>query len=156
MSEATMKNLRFVRLRVPSLIPSHLIEAVKGNLFTPQQFCEYQEKQIGNPYNLLYALISEDHKIQGFLWAEINAMDKALFINTYSVNKEYWGKGAAIPLAVKFLHQVKEKFDCPRVFWFTTNEKFFSKHGFKKSKNVLMEYSESDKSVEKEAPDGTI
>jgi hypothetical protein len=85
--------LEFVKLKIPKLIPTHLIESVKGRTFTPEQFIKYQEAQLDNPYNYLYALIDEDKKIQGYLWAEINILDGSLFVNTFSITKEFWGKG---------------------------------------------------------------
>lgn len=144
MSEATKKKieeLQFVRLKIPRIIPKDLIESVKGRTFTADQFYEYQEAQVDNPYNYLYALINEDKKIQGYLWAESNLLDGSLFVNTFSITKEYWGKGEAIPRVIEFLVELKNKMKAPRVFWITTNEKFFLKHGFKRSKNVLMEYN---------------
>jgi N-acetylglutamate synthase-like GNAT family acetyltransferase len=135
------QNLTFVRLRLPKLIPKELIEEVKGRTFTPEQFYIYQDQQIDNPYNFLFALIDEDKKIQGYLWAEINILDGSLFVNTFSIRKKFWGKGKAIPMVIKFLEELKQKTKAPRVFWITTNEKFFVKHGFKRSKNVLMEYN---------------
>lgn len=143
MSEATnIDSLEFVKLKIPSLIPKELIESVKGRTFTPDQFYEFQNNQVGNPYNYLYALIDSNKKIQGYLWAEVNALDGSLFINTFSICKEYWGKGEAIHRVTKFISDLKNKIKAPRIFWITTNDKFFSKHGFKKSKNVLMEYIE--------------
>lgn len=144
MTSATEDNefekLTFVRLKIPRLIPIELIEAVKGKTFTPEQFYVFHEKY-KHPNNLLYALIDENKKIQGFLWAEINCLDGTLFVNTFSITKKYWCKGKAIPKAIEFLAKVKAETKAPRVFWITTNEKFFIKHGFKKSKNVLMEYN---------------
>lgn len=139
--EPTVSNLEFVRLKIPRLIPIELIEAVKGRTFTPEQFIAYQEKQLGNPGNYLYALIDEEKKIQGYLWAELNILDGTLFVNTFSISKGYWGKGTGIKKAIEFLETLKEKTKAPRVFWVTTNEKFFAKHGFKRSKNCLMEYN---------------
>jgi hypothetical protein len=136
-----INSLSFVKLKIPKLIPYELIEAVKGRTFTPEQFYSYQEQVVNNPYNLLYALIDEKKKIHGFLWGEMNLLDGSLFVNTFSISKEYWGKGKAIPKVTEFLRELKETTKCPRVFWLTTNEKFFLKHGFKKSKNVLMEYN---------------
>jgi hypothetical protein len=137
----TVRDLQFVRLKIPSLIPIELIESVKGRTFTPEQFIEYQEKQVNNPGNFLYALIDADKKIQGYLWAELNILDGTLFVNTFSIAKDYWGKGAGIKKAIEFLKTIQEKTKAPKVFWITTNEKFFAKHGFKKSKNCLMEYN---------------
>lgn len=133
--------LEFVKLKIPKLIPTHLIESVKGRNFTAEQFYKYQEKQVDNPYNYLYALIDEEKKIHGYLWAELNILDDSLFVNTFSINKEFWGKGKAIPKVIAFLRILREKTKAPRVYWITTNEKFFLKHGFKHSKNVLMEYN---------------
>ena len=139
--QSTDLKLEFVRLKIPRIIPVELIENVKGRTFTPDQFYEYQESQVDNSYNYLYALIDESKKIQGYLWAEINMLDDSLFVNTFSINKDYWGKGKAIPTVIEFLKDLQKKVKAPRCFWITTNEKFFSKHGFKRSKNVLMEYN---------------
>lgn len=137
----SIDNLSFVRLKIPKLIPLELIENVKGRTFTPVQFYKYQESQIDNPYNHLYVLVDSDKKIHGYLWAEVNILDDSLFVNTFSVNKQYWGKGSAIPKVIKFLEGLKEKVKAPRVFWISTNPKFFEKHAFKRSKNVLLEYN---------------
>jgi hypothetical protein len=139
--ESTIPKLEFVPLKIPSLIPMELVEAVKGRTFSPKQFIAYQESQVDNPSNFLYVLIDENKKIHGYLWAELNILDGTLFVNTFSISKDHWGKGTAIKMAIDFLHTLKEKTKAPRVFWVTCNEKFFSKHGFKRSKNVLMEYN---------------
>lgn len=142
--ENKFDSLEFVRLKIPRIVPIALIEAVKNRTFTSEQFYSYQEANLANPNNYLFALIDPDKKIQGFLWAESNLLDKSLFVNTFSISKDYWGKGQAIQKAVDFLRELKAKLKSPRVFWITTNEKFFVKHNFKRSKNVLMEYNYSD------------
>lgn len=139
---ASATELEFCRLRIPHLIPLELIESVKGRTFTSEQFYAYQEAQKENPNNHLYVLIDKDKKIHGFLWAESNCMEGSLFINTFSIGKAYWGKGEAIPKVIEFLRMLKAKTKAERVYWITTNEKFFLKHGFKRSKNVLMEYND--------------
>lgn len=139
--QPNIDTLSFVKLKIPKLLPYSLIESVKGRTFTPEQFYTYQENQVKNPYNFLYALVDEDKKIHGYLWAEMNVLDNSLFVNTFSVDKEYWGKGEAIPKVIDYLAKLKKETKAERVFWVTTNEKFFLKHGFKRSKNVLMEYN---------------
>lgn len=136
-----MDNLKFVKLKIPRLIPIELIEAVKGRTFTPEQFYDYQESQIDNPNNHLYAVIDEAKKIHGYLWAEINMLDKSLFINTFSIGKEHWGKGKAIDKVIHFIKEVNQTVKAPRIFWISSNGKFFKKHGFKASKNILMEFT---------------
>lgn len=145
MSTATkcIDELKFLRLKIPRLIPLELIEVVKGRTFTPEQFYKYQEDQVGNPYNYLFALVDEDKIIRGYLWAESNLLDGSLFVNTFSIDKEYWGKGKGIEKAIDFLKEVKKSVNATRVFWCSTNEKFFVKKGFKRSKISLMEYVDS-------------
>jgi len=136
-----VEKLQFVPLKIPRLIPLELIESVKGRTFSPEQFIAYQEQQVDNPGNFLYALIDSEKKIQGYLWAELNILDGTLFVNTFSISKDFWGKGSGIKKAIEFLEGLKKKTKAPCVFWVTTNERFFSKHGFKRSKNCLMEYN---------------
>lgn len=139
---ASFTELSFARLKIPRLIPLTLIESVKGRTFTSEQFYVYQEKQVDNPYNFLFVLVDEQKKIHGYLWAEQNILDSSLFVNTFSISKEFWGKGKAIPLVIEFLKTLKEKSKSSRVFWISTNERFFIKKGFKRSKNVLLEYND--------------
>lgn len=146
MTEATeskeiIDTLEFVKLRIPRLIPIELIDSVKGRTFTPEQFYKYQEAQVDNPYNFLYVMVDAEKKIHGYLWAELNMLDSSLFFNTFSITKEFWGKGKIIPKVIVFLKDLKEKTKAPTVFWCTTNEKFFLKHGFKRSRISLMEYN---------------
>lgn len=141
MTEITIDKLEFVRLRIPSLIPLDLIEAVKGRNFTPEAFIKSQEEQIDNPHNFLFALIDTDSKIQGYLWVVKEPLDDSLYINTFSIKKEYWGKGKGIELATEFLDGLVKKMKPSKVLWATTNERFFLKKGFKKSKISLMEYN---------------
>ncbi len=140
--ELDVSKLDFVKLKIPRLIPIELIDSVKGKTFSTDQFYKYQESQIENPYNFLYALVDEPKKIHGFIWAESNLLDGTLFVNTFSIGKEYWGKGKGIQKAIEFIRTLKDRIKSPKVFWMTTNEKFFIKHGFKRSKITLLEYAE--------------
>ena len=146
-----LSKLSWVRLFVPKLIPEELILAVKGRTFTPKAFYEYQVDVKDWPGNFLYVLIDDDKKIQGFLWAELNNMDGSIFVNTFSVRKEYWHKGKTIEKAIELLLEIKDRCKSPNVYWLTTNPKFFEKHGFTRSKNVLMEYNPE----KREKDDGT-
>lgn len=137
-----LEDLTFVRLRIPKLIPRELIESVKGRTFTPEQFYVYQEKQVDNPYNHLFVLVDEAKKIHGYLWAEVNVLDDSLFINTFSISKGFWGKGEAIKHVISFLNDFRKKINASKVFWISTNSRFFIKKGFKASRNVLMEFQD--------------
>jgi hypothetical protein len=146
-AQGDINEIDFVKIKIPEnvrLIPKDLIESVKGRTFTPEQFYKYQEIQIAqdSPANLLYVLISKEKQIEGFLWIEISQLDFSMFVNTFSVNKKYWYKGQAMPKVLAFIRKLKNKTKCLRVFWISTNAKFFEKHGLKRSKNILLEYNE--------------
>lgn len=142
---AKIEDLKFVKLRIPKLIPENLIESVKGRTFTIDQFYDYQARQIDNPYNHLYVLVDDQSVIHGYLWAEQNLLDGSLFVNTFSIDKKYWGKGEAMSTAIGFVEELKNRLNSSRVFWCTVNDKFFAKHGFKRSKIILMEYIDGTK-----------
>lgn len=138
-----LNSLKFVKLKLPRLIPKEFIEHVKGRTFTVDQFYEYQEQQVDNPFNILYALVDQSNVIIGYLWSEMNLLDNSLFVNTFSVSKEYWGNGKILEVATKFIKELKDKLKVPRVYWITTNSRYYEKKGFKRSKHTLMEYVES-------------
>ena len=142
------ENLRWVKLYNPEIIPQKLIEEIRGRTYSVEEFYEYQKINKENPGNLLYAIADNDNKIRGYLWAEMNALDESLFINTFSIDKEYWNKGEAIDFAIEFLRDLKDKIKARFVYWMTTNSRFFMKKGFKESKHHLMIY-------EGEEEDGT-
>ena len=139
MAEATINDLKFYKLKFPRLIPPELIEAVKGRNFTPDQFYDNQEKNKGNPNNYLYALIDNDSVIQGYFWA-IREWTGELYVNTFSIAKEFWGKGKFIDKVGDFLKDLVRREGISKVLWATQNERFFLKHGFKRSNIRLMEY----------------
>ena len=140
-TETTKWDLEFAPCKMPQLIPRVLIESVKGLNFSPEDFYSYQTRNLNNPNNFIFYLINPAMRVHGFLWAERNMLDDSLFVNTFSVSKEYWGKGEAIPHVIEFLRDLCQKVQIKRTYWITTNEKFFVKKGFKRSKNTLMEYN---------------
>ena len=93
--------------------------------------------------HLLYVIQDEESKIIGFLWCELNILDELLFINILSIDKLYWCNGEAIKNTTRFLQNeissgnIKVK----KVFWMTDRPALFLKLGFKKSKQVLLEYN---------------
>jgi hypothetical protein len=147
----TVEDLRFHRLFFPRMIPEYLIEQVKGRSFTTEEFYKELEEineyeyQAGllqdNPSNFLISLVDPNNAIVGYIWAFKNTLDSSLFVNTLSVDKRYWGKGEIIPKAIDVISLIVKKYHCKKTFWMSTNPKYYEKFGFKRSKNVTMEYS---------------
>ena len=141
--------LRFVRIIDPIHIPRHLVEQVRDREFTVDKFYEYQKAVCAdiengvlkpNQCNLLFVIVDEDNKIQGFMWAVIDVLCNYLCINTFSIEKEYWYDGGAVKLLEKKGKEIMEGAKLSKVYWITNFPKHSERYGFKRSRAVLMEY----------------
>lgn len=143
--------LRWVRLFNGVHIPKYLVEQVRDRDYTVDDFFKYQEHNCMiqgkdgptlNPFSHLYAMVSPDNMVKGFLWFVIDALSKDLIINTFSVDKEYWGKGKAVERLSDHIKEILKKLKINKAYWLTNYPKHSERHGFKRSKSVLMEYQE--------------
>ncbi len=144
-----IEELGWVRIIDPYLIPEYLVEQIKERMFTVEKFYKYQEmicsqQQNGitviNPMNLLFVLADKEMKIKGFFWGVVDALANALVINTFSMDKEYWGEGKAVRLLQEKAREIKDGAQLDKVYWVTRCPKHSEKYGFKRSKHQLMEY----------------
>jgi hypothetical protein len=147
-------DLRWVRVFSPQVIPKYLVDNIKHKDFTTDEFFEYQEiiclRQTDegptlNPFSHLYALADSGNIVKGILWFTIDPLSKNLFIQTYSVDKEYWDGGSIKKLS-DHIKIIRDSAGLRNVFWITDYPKHSKRHGFKMSKSVLMEYSEEEES----------
>lgn len=146
--ENTQK-LKFVRIFDPIHIPKYLVEQIKQRDYDIDDFYSYQKqsniviedgKTNLNPLNHLYVLVNDENEVKGFAWFTINPLSKSLFINNFSMNKDYWHKGKAIEQLKDYVVKVMKKAKLKQILWHTNYPKHFEKYGFKKSKSILMEY----------------
>lgn len=146
-----MEELRWVRVFTPTHIPKSLVEQIKKRSYSVEDFYKYQEsvcvRQTAegptfNPLSHLYVLATDDHLVKGFVWFIIDALTKDLVLQTYSVDKEYWKEGGAVTKLADFLKEFRRKASLNKVYWVSDYEKHSLRHGFKRSKSILMEYSE--------------
>jgi len=144
--------LRWVRLFNPIHIPKYLVEQVRDRDYTVEDFFKYQEincmvpgkeGQTLNPFSHLYALVDPDNVVKGFLWFVVDALSKDMIINTFSVDKAYWGKGKAVQRLSDHVKEIMKKLKIKKAFWLTNYPKHSERHGFRRSKSVLMEYEET-------------
>jgi len=141
--------LRFIRIIDPVHIPRHLVEQVRDKDFTVDRFYDYQrlvcvENLNGaikaNPLNLLFVIVDEGNKVQGFMWAVVDPLCNYLCINTFSMESEYWGAGKAVHLLERKAKEIMEGANLSKIYWITNHPKHSERYGFKRSKSVLMEY----------------
>lgn len=143
------ESLKWIRIFDPIHIPRAYVEQIKDRYFDADKFYKMQRtfcieevngRLILNPMNLLYVLTDESSAVKGFCWMVVDALCNALVINSFSMDNAYWGNGKAVKLLENKAREIKEGAELERVFWVTRCPKHSEKHGFKRSKHVLMEY----------------
>lgn len=150
---SNIDELRWVRVFSPIHIPTYLVEQVRDRDFSVEDFYKYQElnclisSKSGptlNPLNHLYVLANKENIVKGFLWMVIDPLSKDFVVNTFSVDKEYWRKGKAVKKASDHIKEILKTLKLKKVYWITKYPKHSERYGFKRSKNILMEYEVED------------
>ena len=145
------EELRWVRVFSPIHIPKYLVEQVRDREFSVPDFYKYQELNCLvpgkegptlNPFNHLYVLVNEGNIVKGFLWFVVDPLTKDIVINTFSMDKEHWGGGKAVKMLSDHVKEILKKLKLKKVYWITNYPKHSERHGFKRSRSVLMEYQE--------------
>lgn len=146
-----LDNLRWVRAFSPDVIPKYLVEQVKGRDYSVQDFYKYQSLNcllpgVGgptlNPLNHLYVLADGENMVKGYAWMVVDPLTKDLIVNTYSIDKKFWNGGKSVKKLSDHVKSVMKAAGLKKVYWITNYPKHSENHGFKRSKHVIMEYSE--------------
>lgn len=149
--EIDYSKLQFVRVFTPLHVPKHLLEQVKTRSYEVDDWYRYQMEictkssangPVLNPFNLLYVITDDSYKVVGMLWAEIVDVTKKLIIQTFSMDREYWGGGKAVQLLADKAKEIAEQCKLKSVIWCTNYPKHSERYGFKRSRSVLMEFTE--------------
>ena len=142
--------LRWIRIFSPLCIPKELIEQIKNRDYTVEDFYTYHDelclKQTKegptlNPLSHLYVLADKDNRVEGFTWFTIDALTKDIAINTYSVHPDYWGDKKPVENLANLVKNIRKNAKLNKIYWITDYPKHSERHGFKRSKHVLMEYT---------------
>jgi hypothetical protein len=151
MNQPDIDSLKWVRVFTPMHIPKYLVEQVRDRDYTIEDFYKYHEincLQPGaggfklNPFSHLYVLVDPENIPKGFLWFIVDPLSKDLAVQTYSVDKAYWGKGRAVEKLANLIKSVRKKANLKKIYWVTNYPKHSERYGFKRSKSVLMEFTE--------------
>ena len=134
-----INDLRFIRIYDFHLIPEHLLKQVRDLGYPPERLYMLGEAIMKNPFALLYALADQEHKIQGVLWATINPLDEIMYVQLLSMDRSFQNRGQAITVTIENLEKIRENMNLNGIRWLTTRPRAFEKHGFKRSKRILME-----------------
>ena len=163
---SNIDGLRWVRIFTPSHIPSYLVEQIRDRDYSVESFYQYHEINCLcpsadnefrlNPFSHLYILIDEKSSPKGLLWLSVDPLTKDLIIQTYSIDKQYWGKGLAVKKLAEHVRDIRRKAHLNKIYWITNYPKHSEKNGFKRSKSVLMEYNEHEEKNHGKNMDGGI
>lgn len=144
---SNIEDLRWMRIFTPDHIPKYLIEQVRDRDYSVEDFYDYHrfncltEEEKLNPFSHLYVLADKTNQVKGMLWFDVDPLTKDILIQTYSVDKEYWNKGVAVKKLAEHVKDIRKKGNLKKIFWVTNYPKHSEKNGFKRSKNILMEYN---------------
>lgn len=147
-----INELRWIRVFTPIHIPKKYVENISHRRYSVDDFFTYQEmiclRQTSegptlNPFSHLYVLANKENETKGFLWFVVDPLTKDIVIQSYSVDREYWGKGAVEKLA-NHIKEIRKKANLNKIYWITDFPNHSKKYGFKPSSSILMEYSEEE------------
>ena len=133
----------------PDVVPHYLIEQVRDRDYSVEDFFRYQQincmtqTEDGvklNPFSHLYVLADPENKVKGMLWFCVDPLTKDVIIQTFSVDKDYWGKGEAVKKLAEHIKEIRKRAKLNKIYWITNYPKHSMRYGFKQSKSVLMEY----------------
>ena len=139
--EPDFSKLSFMRVFTPDHIPMDLVKQIKDKHFKPDEFYNYlrivcMSQGRLNPFCHLYVIANEEKHVVGFVWFEVNPLEKVINLQTFSMNPDYWFKGKAVKMLTDFMKEQVKKLKMKGVFWCTKYPKHSEKNGFKRSKNI--------------------
>ena len=144
-----IEELRWVRVFTPDHVPHYLVEQIRDRDYSVEEFFKYHQincmiqSENGiklNPFHHLYVLADKENQVKGMLWFNVDPLSKDMIIQTFSMDKEYWGKGQAVKKLSEHIKQIRVKANLNKIYWITNYPKHSMRYGFKQSKSVLMEY----------------
>lgn len=134
-------------------IPKELIEQLSDREFEVDDWYKYLEAisvrmtPTGpelNPLSYLFVIADEGNKVVGMLWAEVDVLGKTLVIQNFSMDRAYWVRGQAVELLAKKGKELAKELELKKIAWITRYPRHSEKHGFRRARDVLMEWTEED------------
>lgn len=122
------------------MIPLDLIEQNKEKDYTSEFFYKNANLNINNPLFILEVLKKKGDyggKVYGYLWMDFDPSSNSLFVHTFSVKKDLWGR-KTLNVLKNHLIYCKEKLGC-KVRWLSNRPSLFEKMGFTKTKTIMFE-----------------
>lgn len=164
--------LKFVRVIDPNvfmLIPRYLFEQIKefdkesidnlyrfGSSIVTVSIQGPNGEIIRMPNEFVHIIVMADNEgiMKGFVWAEIDAIERHIFVQAISVDKKYQSQNGEIENKITdYLFKLTERRELKnlnirkKIVMATIHEKAFEKYGWKRCKRILME-KENERNAE--------
>lgn len=139
MKKSKGTNLTFIPINDPLLIPEYLVEQMKDREFEVEKFYQVMPLMMKNPFLIFGAFANRNDEVKGFLLGAVSPLDKWLYVNMLSIDKEYQGKGI-IKESLGILKKVVKAHELNGIHMSSTRPMAFEKEGFIRSKSIKMRY----------------
>ena len=127
--------MELIKIHDARLIPRELVEQVPH--MEVEEFYTHMQETWKHLYDFLYAILDEKRCIKGFIWYQVNVMNKSIFINTISICDEWKNQGKVEEIA-EFIKKDMLQMGLTKVFFLTDKPSFYEKMGLVKTKEVLL------------------
>jgi len=134
---AKIRELKWHLISDFKLVPRYLVEQIKDRPYSVEMFYSREEK---DPTQQIWVLLSPENVIKGFVWLTVVLMTHGIFVNSYSVDKEYCGDGGPVNYCKELLLEIYGKLNLSGGIKFsTTYPDHYEAYGIERSKYVVME-----------------
>lgn len=143
-----MTKLQILKVMTANHIPPYLIEHIKHRDFDPSQFLSNLDSLMRideitlNPHVHVFVVADEKFHVVGFFWFTIDPFTWNAILENFVMDPEYWGQGKSIQLLIDYLKPLQKKLNIKKFYFNTRYPQVFEKYGFKRSKDILMEYKD--------------
>lgn len=127
--------IEFIRILDARIIPSYLVKQVR--FVERNAFYAMMQDAYKYPLDYIYAMINPEREIKGYIWYQVNVMNKSIFVNTISICDE-WKHTNKTEMIHDFLEEEVGKHGYKKIFFLTDKPSFYEKMGFVKTKEILL------------------
>jgi len=130
--------LKFIKATDVDLIPRRLIEHIEGRRYTVDEF--YRVKRLYISSLSIDLIVNEENAIIGFLEYSLDELNKEIYINTLSIDREYQCDGRTLDFVINTFKLLSKKLNY-NVLWHCYRPSYFLRHGFTAVKGSLLHYT---------------
>lgn len=127
--------IEFIKVHDARLIPKNLIDQVPR--IEVDEFYNHMKEAWKFPNDFLYAIIEEEHEIKGYIWYQVNLMNKSIFINTISICDD-WKNTTKLQEIVDIIRKDMKQMSLKKAFFLTDKPSLYEKMGLVKTGGVLL------------------